>query len=147
MKHTYLKYNPGKFHEDKLLEKYFKEKGGVFYTEVRVGMGGIQRYPKGARPRRIDAVRVAGGEAAIIPFNRKSIPDFLQATRGRRIEVIEIKRRLNRPAIGQVIVGARLMEIEYPKIRGVRMVILCESSDPVLEMVCREMEIRVWRPG
>lgn len=145
MKHTYLKYNPGKFHEDKLLEKYFKEKGGTLYTEVRVGMGGVKSYPRGARPRRIDAVRVAGGEAAIIPFNRKSIPDFLQATRNRRIEVIEIKRRLNRPAIGQVIVGAKLMEKEYPGIGRVRMVILCESSDPVLEMVCRELKIQVWK--
>lgn len=146
MKPTHLKYNPSKFHEDRLLENYFKEKGGILYTEVRVGMGGVKRYPRGARPRRIDAVRLAGGEAAIVPFNRKSIPDFLQATRDRKIEVIEIKRRLNRPAIGQVIVGAKLMEKEYPDIRRVLMVIVCEIGDPVLEMICRELKIRVWKP-
>lgn len=146
MKSAHPKFNPSKFHEDRLLEKYFKEKGGIFYTEVRIGMGGVRKYPKDARPRRIDAVRLAGGEAAIIPFNRKLTPEFLQVTQDRRIEVIEIKRSLNRPAIGQVIVGAKLMEKEYPDIRSVQMVILCESRDPLLEMVCREMKIKVWKP-
>jgi hypothetical protein len=93
MKHFRPKHNASKLHEDRLLEEYLKEKGGALYTEVRVGMGG-------ARPRRIDAVRVSGGEAAILPFTRKMLPDFQKATRNRKIEVIEIKRRLNRPVIG-----------------------------------------------
>jgi hypothetical protein len=74
------------------------------------------------------------------------IPDFQKATRNRKIEVIEIKRKLNRLVIGQVIVGARLVEMEYPDIRSVQRVILCETGDPVLEMVCHELEIRVWKP-
>lgn len=121
--------------------------GGALYTEVRVGMGGARKYPKGAKPRRIDAVRVSGGEAAILPFTRKMLPDFQKAIRNRKIEVIEIKRKLNRPVIGQVIVGARLMEMEYQDIRRVQMVILCESSDPVLEMICRGLNIKVWKSG
>jgi len=143
---TRLKYNPTRKHEDKLLHKYSEEKGGLIYTEVRVGQGGIRDYPEGAMPRRIDAVRMAGSLGAIVPFKQKLIPEFQSAIRNRSVEIIEIKRKLNRPAIGQVIVGAKLVEMEYPEVRSVRQVILCETSEPVLEMICRELKIRVWKP-
>jgi hypothetical protein len=122
------------------------EKGGLIYTEVRVGQGGIKEYPKGAMPRRIDAVMVVGVQGTIVPFTQRVISDFLAAVRNHRVEVIEIKRKLNRPAIGQVIVGAKLVEMEYPQVESIRQVILCETSEPVLEMICRELKIRVWKP-
>jgi hypothetical protein len=146
MKNNRSEYNPSRKHEDKLLKKYWKEHGGLVYVEVRVGQGGVKTYPPGAMPRRIDAVRVPVGRKILVSFMRRVIPEFVEAVRGRKIEVIEIKRKLNRPAIGQVIVGAKLMEIEYPQIRKIQQVILCETSDPVLEMICRELKIKVWKP-
>ena len=108
------------YYEDRLLKKYLNKKGGTIYTEVRIGQGGIKKYPEGSTPRRIDAVRLSGVKKQLIHFTKRKIPDFEKAVSKRKIEVIEIKRRLNRLVIGQVIVGAKLMEMEYTQIRNIQ---------------------------
>jgi hypothetical protein len=48
MKQIRPKHNPSKLHEDRLLEGYWKDRGGSLYTEVRIGMGApgnISRVP------------------------------------------------------------------------------------------------------
>jgi hypothetical protein len=146
MEFNSLKFNPSRRFEDELLMKYYGEVGGQLFLEVRVGQGGVKTYPSGAKPRRIDAVRISTGSNALIPSSRKTISSFSDLIFHCDIQVIEIKKMLNRPAIGQVIVGAKLIEMEYPEVGQIEQVILCEISDPVLDLVCREINIKVWKP-
>ena len=61
------------------------------------------------------------------------------------IEVIEIKRSLDRVVLGQVIIGADLLELEYAP-ATIEQTVVCEEGDPVLEYVCDKRGIKVWRP-
>lgn len=138
--------------EDKLLLNYWLKVGGVIYAEVGVGgRGRDHTYPEGSKPRRIDGLR-------ILSNNKQVPPDIILTSRGnkrevekaiaraRTIEVIEIKYSLDRLVIGQSIVGADLMEMEYGT-RNIRQVILCEVGDPLLELVCKKRGIKVYEFG
>ena len=134
--------------EDKLLLKYWREVGGVIFTEVRVGKGGVRQWPDGSRPRLIDADRIIRTlrkkmPADIITYHRKSNSDvFAKMVNGAAVEIIEAKRKLNRPVIGQAIVGKDLLHMEY-RPTSVRRVIVCGRGDPVLEIICRKRRISV----
>jgi hypothetical protein len=64
---------------------------------------------------------------------------------GKDIEVIEIKRTLDRVVLGQVIIGADLFELEYAP-ATIKQVVVCGVGDPVLEFVCNRRGIKVWHP-
>ncbi len=135
-------------YEDKLLLKYWREVGGVIFTEVRVGKGGVRQWPDGSRPRLIDAVRIIRPLHKIIPadiitYRKKSTRDiFTKMVNGATVEVIEAKRRLNRPVIGQAIVAKDLLRMEY-RPASVRRMIVCGRGDPVLEIICKKRKVRV----
>ena len=135
-------------HEARLLLKYWREVGGVLFTEVPIGRDGPRQWPPGAKPRRIDGVRIVAPTPAlpdgIYTFsrreNRRTVEDLIA---GARVEVIEVKRSLDRPVIGQVIAGADLLEMEYSPAE-VDQVVVCEVGDPVLEAVCERRGIVVF---
>jgi hypothetical protein len=138
--------------EDSLLLKYWERVGGIIFTEVFVGKGGIQKWTSDAKPRRIDGVRIVsnskinGLSDGIITFNKKSnLQEFQQFLSNGQVEIIEIKHSLNRVVLGQVIIGADLLEMEY-NLTNVKQVVICEVGDPVLEMVCKKRNIKVWIP-
>ena len=114
-----------------------------------MGRGGAKQWPAGAKPRRIDGVRVASPEPETRPpditiFRKGSNSrEFEQLVRGAEVEVIEVKRSLDRVVLGQVIIGADLLEMEYEP-RNVAQVVVCEDTDPVLEAVCDRRGIKVW---
>lgn len=138
-------------YEDELLLKYWQEVGGLIFAEVTVGKGGTRnKWPKGAKPRRIDAVRILtttcaypGGD--IFTFKKTSSHVLREKITGENIEVIEIKRALDRVVLGQVIIGADLLELEYAP-ATIEQTVVCEEGDPVLESVCDKRGIKVWRP-
>src|SRR5215217_2653498 len=93
---------PGKrTYEDDLLLKYLQKVGGVIFTEVLVGRGGPRRWPDGAKPRRIDAVRIVSlapekMPSGIITFDkRENAHKFEQVVADAKVEVIEVKRSLD----------------------------------------------------
>ena len=128
--------------EDRLLLKYWREVGGVIITEVPIGRGGPRQ------PRRIDGVRIVAPKPSLPDGmytyvrreNRRTVEDLIA---GARVEVIEVKRWLDRPVVGQVIVGADLLEMEYAPAE-VDQVVVCEVGDPVLEAVCERRGIVVF---
>ena len=134
--------------EDRLLLKYWRDVGGVLFTEVPIGRDGPRQWPLGAKPRRIDGVRIVAPVPelpdGIYTFarreNRRIVEDLIA---GARVEVIEVKRSLDRPVIGQVIAGADLLEMEYAPAE-VDQVVVCEVGDPVLEAVCERRGIVVF---
>ena len=86
----------------------------MLFTEVPIGRDGPRQWPPGAKPRRIDGVRIVAPAPAlpdgIYAFarreNRRTVEDLVA---GARVEVIEVKRALGRPVLGQVIAGADIL--------------------------------------
>ena len=139
--------------EDNILLKYWEKVGGIIFTEVFVGKGGIQKWVSGAKSRRIDGVQIIslrkinGLSDDIITFNKKSnIQEFQEILSSGQVKVIEAKDKLNRVVLGQVIIGADLIEMEY-NLSNVGQVAICEIGDPVLEAVCKRRNIEVWIPS
>ncbi len=139
--------------EDNMLLKYWEKVGGIIFTEVFVGKGGIQKWVSGAKPRRIDGVQIISSRKInglsddIITFNKKSnIQEFQEILSSGQVKVVEVKDKLNRVVLGQVIIGADLIEMEY-NLSNVGQVAICEIGDPVLEAVCKRRNIEVWIPS
>lgn|SRR5215203_483681 len=138
-------------YEDRLLLEYWQTFGGLLFTEVPVGRDGPKDWPEGAKPRRIDGVRIGsrGIETApsdIVAFGkRRDAKRFERIVAGAEVEVVEVKRALDRVVLGQVIIGSDLLEIEYAP-NKIDQVVVCEKGDPVLQMVCDRRGIKVWMP-
>jgi hypothetical protein len=138
-------------YEDRLLLQYWHAFGGLVFTEVPVGRDGPKDWPEGAKPRRIDGVRIASPDSEKVPSEivafskRRDAKRLERVIEGAEVEVVEVKRSLDRVVLGQVIIGADLLEIEYapPKIDQV---VICEMGDPALETVCDRRGIKVWMP-
>lgn len=138
-------------YEDELLLKYWQEVGGLIFAEVTVGKSGTRKkWPEGAKPRRIDAVRIStttracpGGD--IFTFDKASSHVLREKITGENVEVIEVKRALDRFVLGQVIIGADLLELEYAP-ANIEQTVVCEDADPALKCVCDKRGIKVWRP-
>jgi hypothetical protein len=58
------------------------------------------------------------------------------------MEIIEVKRSLNRPVIGQVIAGRHIYTRQYGG-TVVRSVVVCGQGDAALKSVCQELDIVV----
>jgi hypothetical protein len=136
--------------EDAYLEQYWNEVKGMIITELPAGRHTKDGpWPKGSKIRRIDGVRVLRSDVNNLedkilsyrPRDREYISSILTDA---EVEIIEIKKKLNRVVIGQVVVGATMMSIEYNATPLVK-TILCKIGDPALEIICKQMGIRVWK--
>jgi hypothetical protein len=136
-------------YEDRLLLEYWQTFGGLVFAEVPVGRDGPKQWPEGAKPRRIDGVRIASSESEkasseIVAFSKRRDAKRLERViAGAEVEVLEVKRALDRVVLGQVIIGADLLEIEYAPTK-IDQVVICEMGDPALETVCDRRSIKVW---
>ncbi len=122
--------------------------GGIIFTEVLAGKGGVHEWPPGSQPRRITGVRIPTPDhQEIVPF-KKNINGqrFKVLVTGKNVKLIEAKRKLSRLAIGQSIVGTDLLTLGYQP-SSIQQVILCEIGDPLLEMFCEKRGIIVWKLG
>jgi hypothetical protein len=131
--------------ENRLLKKYWEEVGGAIYTEVQIGNRKRNPFwPKGAKTRFLDGVRIPDIQnhpEKIITFaSNKSV--FSEIIKKKPVELIEVKRKLNRLVIGQTIAGHDMFEKDY-KSGKITDLILCSEGDPALEWVCKERKIFV----
>lgn len=138
--------------EDQLLYQYWQDVGGLIVTEVFIGRRGPQgQWPKGTKPHRIDGVRIVPDPSNEVPadiatYSKLNAGEFEEAVTGNKIEVIEVKEKLGRYVIGQVIIGADMMALEY-EVAGIDQVIVCEVGDPLLESLCEQRGMKVWMPA
>lgn len=132
--------------EDHLLEQYRREHGGQIHVEAPVGVvhgpwdgtGGI---------RRLDGLRIATSNSAVLLPDATRIPDALEHRDGAGVEVIEVKQQRNRTVIGQTQAGRLLLCARYEREpEQVTEVVVCAKGDPALEWVCEQLGIRVWTP-
>jgi len=132
-------------YEDKLLLRYARKARGTIYAEVPIGIDDWS--PVDSERRYLDGVRVPSvaqkdAKAEIITYTPGRHNEFEEAIESREVEVIEIKRKLNRPVIGQVMVGVDIFQREY-KCAGITPVIVCSIGDGLLESFCERHNIRI----
>jgi len=72
--------------------------------------------------------------------------NFAKLVRAREVEVIEVKRTLNRGVVGQAVVGAVLFQMEF-KPRRVRQTVVVGKGEKGIERACRKLRINVWKAG
>jgi hypothetical protein len=142
---------PNRKVEDKLLLEYCRNAGsGTTFAEVPIGKG---VYP---RPRRVDAIRFASParRSSLITYDRDRAAFEEQLSNARKerlpVEVIEVKCRVNRGMVGQVIVAEWLLNHpsiteREPNIR-VKKVILCKKNHGPLANLLSKHGIVMWPP-
>jgi hypothetical protein len=130
--------------EDRLLERYYKKHPGRFLVEVPIGGGGNDLpWDDTCTTRRLDAVRISGIRKEKAVYKHSFNKDCLgKLFKGKNVEVIEVKQKLNRPVIGQVIAGRDMFQEQYDG-KNVKMVIVCSKGDSALEWVCKKQGIKV----
>jgi len=136
-----MRWNP-RTTEDKLLYAYWQQVQGRIYTEVSLaGWQGADSWSSHSTTRRLDGVRVISqpGEDDIISF-RGLRQEFCRQIQQYQPELIEVKSKLNRTAIGQIIAGNDLFTHQYGVEPG-KLIIVCASGDSALEWVCAKRNI------
>jgi len=61
--------------------------------------------------------------------------------------IIELKKKLNHTALGQVLVYKDLFLEDYPDYSNVKMGIVCNESSPLIEPVCKKFSVEVFERG
>ena len=127
--------------EDHLLQAYWQRVRGRVYVEVPIGgTGGAGNWPAGGSRRRLDGVRFpAATDAALVRF---TLSAFQARVSSGAVELIEVKRSLNRPVIGQIIAGRDMFRRQYGA-SVCRLVVVCGQTDTALEWVCQQNEVTV----
>jgi hypothetical protein len=137
-------------HEDRLIHQYWQAVGGAIYTEVVVGCRGRFAWPDGSTRRRIDGVRFitpTDDRSHISSFgNKVAGKRFRELIEGAEIELLEVKKSLSRLVLGQVIIGADMLELDYAPVK-VQLVVVCGRAEPGLELICERRGIKVWKPN
>ena len=110
---------------------------GAVHVEVPFGR------PSGGTARRLDAVRFPNHDNRIRRYRRDAFLADLPG--GSPIELIEVKPKLNRTVIGQLVAADRLVrrEWELPKRRPLRLVAVVAEIDKALSSVCDDLGIRI----
>jgi hypothetical protein len=142
-KHNSVEWRP-RTSEDRMLEKYWRSRGGTLFLEVPIGgPGGSDAWSDACNVRRIDGVLLpaAARELSVHRFSRRTSELFRESIRP-SLELIEVKAVLNRTAIGQAIIARRMFTQQYG-VSAKRVTVLCESGDSALEWACKEENIHV----
>jgi len=116
-----------------------RRSGRLGAVHVEVPFGG----PSGGTSRRLDAVHFPHREDRT---GRYDVERFREDLPGRAlIELIEVKPKLNRPVIGQLVAAEILARREWgiPARRRLQLVAVVAEIDGALMLVCEELGIRV----
>ena len=132
--------------EDGWLLNYLDVLGGpeqAGRVHVEVPLGGAADYGPGAKTRYVDAVRFPDLCPGEVVFYDEAT--FRGDTQARTIQIIEIKKTLNRAVIGQLVVAQHLAPTDWKldDDAEVEFIALVTEGDPALEGVCDRLGIRV----
>jgi hypothetical protein len=127
---------------NKLLKSYCGTKGGITFAEAKLP---DDPYPN---PREIDGVRFPARVRKLKTWfpDDPAFQKQLSSARGNHcaVEVIEVAIPLTRGAIGQVVVGAWILEEQGV---NVRMVLVCQGSPTRFRELLKKHRIEVWSPS
>jgi len=121
--------------EGKLLRKYWKNHPGILFLEVPIGT--VKR-----RFRKIDAILIPGKKSKAYYPNETTKEEIREKIKEKEIFIIEVKKELNRTAIGQVEVAKFLAEEDFnPK--KIKCVLVCKKGHADLERYCKAKNIEL----
>ena len=128
--------------EDHMLRSYLRRVRraghmGAVHVEVPFGV------KRGGSARRLDAVRFPKLDNRIRRYRPEAFDEDLPGAG--HIELIEVKPKLNRPVIGQLVAAQHLVHEEWglrPS-RALRLVAVVVEVDEALAHVCRRLGIRI----
>lgn len=148
---------------------------GLFITEVPIGSTFIKDIPKGntgtlsqksidnlyegTLSKKIDAIFVEGNnllnEFSSLGINFRSEPlrniklgsmrNILKKLKGKNIWILEVKKRLDASAMGQILIYSYHFSKDHPEIKIKGRGIICKQSDLLIEPVCKELDIEVFK--
>jgi hypothetical protein len=130
-----------KLSEKDLLRLYCLKHQGTSFSEVSVGN---QIIAKNSTDRRLDIVRIENDHYKWYRQYAKNKDYFQEIVSNNifKIELVEIKTKLNRCVIGQLLVGEYLFKKKF-NVEKVSLAILYHTGDELLEMFCKEKGIRL----
>jgi hypothetical protein len=128
--------------ESDLLKLYCTHHDGFIFTEVSIGDRKI--FGKDSKNRRIDLVRINNDRKTfrLKYCNCKDLFTKLINNKKYEIELIEIKTKLNRLVIGQIIVGEYMFRKKFNVDNTIK-IILYHEGDEALESFCNENQIKL----
>jgi hypothetical protein len=132
-----------KLSEKDLLRLYCLQHDGTSFSEVSVGN---QTNKKNSTDRRLDIVRIENDHYKWYRQYAKD-KDYFRDIVGNKmykVELVEIKTKINRCVIGQILVGEYLFKKKF-NVEKASLAILYHIGDDLLEMFCKEKGIRLIR--
>jgi hypothetical protein len=127
-----------KLNENDLLKLYCSNYSGTSFFEVSVGEAN-----KHSNDRRIDIVRIKNDcykWRKKYSDHKKYFEEIIK--NGHNIEIVEIKTKLNRNVIGQIIVGEYLFKKKF-NVKNLKKSILYHHGDELLELFCKDNDINL----
>lgn len=126
--------------EDQLLREYHEKKGGKLYTEVGIAWSKGKKEWEGEHSHRsIDGILIPEKDTEQVNFAGNGDQAFRDII-NEEVELIEVEEKLNRPVIGQVLAGEKMLEADYQPSK-IKKVIIYEKGDSALEWVCGQFDI------
>jgi hypothetical protein len=145
IKEYFPEFNPNihiktSLNESDLLKLYCKFHTGVIFAEVSIGDKTI--FGNNSKNRRIDLVRI-NNDRKTFRLNYKNHKElFFKLIQNYIPEIVEIKTKLNRLVIGQIIVGEYMFKKKF-KVKEATKTILYHEGDEALEYFCKENNINL----
>ena len=133
--------NSIELNENDLLKLYCSNNHGTSFREVSVG---LRNSSKNSNDRRIDVVRIENDineKVCKYSTNKDPFMDLVKTDKY-NIELVEIKKKLNRGVIGQIIVGEYLFKKKF-KVNNITKAIVYHIGDSLLEEFCKENQIKL----
>ncbi|MCL2044481.1 MAG: hypothetical protein FWG89_10120 [Treponema sp.] len=130
------------FKEADLTSLFIKNQTSCIFLEVSIGSKNI--FGKNSTDRKIDIVVIHGCKSKK-PYNyNENKAYFLKLIQDSKneVEIIEVKKKLNRVVIGQILVGEFMFKKKY-EVKKIKKSILYHIGDDAMELFCKENKINL----
>ena len=128
--------------ENELIELHCKNLSASIFYEVSIGDKSI--FGKNSTDRRIDIVVIHAGEKSVdcnYCADKQLFHELIKKEEI-EIEIIEVKRKLNRNVIGQILVADFMFKKKF-NVKKVKKSVLYHIGDEALELFCNENHINL----
>jgi len=135
--------------KEKVLLKNYLGKTDAKLLALEVPVGLSKNWGPNAQTRYIDGVSLFKQErneeqdTKVLRLGYEDFNSLIKTNSFEKAELIEVKRKLNRPVIGQVIAGKVMFKKDYPEVDRIDMIVVCSGADSALLEVCEKLDIRV----
>ena len=126
--------------ESDLVKLFSKSQYSLIFYEVSIGDKSI--FGQNSTDRKIDIVIFHGiksKKCLVYSDNKEMFLKILQENSD-EIEIIEVKKKLNRGVIGQILVAEYMFKKKF-QVKKLRKSVLCYIGDDALESFCKESKI------